>query len=874
MEGDCDRREGRTSWHHQPCLCCGENAFKFVVAGFALLSGMCIALSTQHAQPTHQHLRQKVSRSHLERHPETRATAQHRVRRYTKIGTDWPWSQAHIKYTGSMGLNSNKGLNLSTVVMHGTEVYLENEWGWDSTNRLPQLLGKVGQEIKVGCRVINGSTHQRVTQISVTEVKTKKNQKKTCAVEKLDCWYNFTLVQPVFVVCLWAHNSVGLSFKFQISTTTHSFAAVKISKCHFLAWHAAQYAEVGNQVKLEIKYSQESITDPMQIDGTTVTIAAPNGRRWVVPVNCLRESKSLNRSELGTEASWYNQDYGRCPYLVINLQVWCRGNLSVEMSPELGGTWWIGGPEGFKKEFTIIAVLRPFISKIGPYVVKQNHIQELLTGPVRSLKKVVLSLSTVNISSVRPHCTPFLSTLHAGWLAWLHSRSIQGTRARRDLLATALGGGGAGLGVLNSMNAEVLANKLEAVTSGVQGLLSPLNSSLASLGMGQWLVSEVLPTWEQISEKDHQVLLQVLGIEQNNVSLALSCIQAQMWVQSVIAGILRDGDNGVLPTEIRKIVWDAATEKERQLQAWWRLVNFTHDQVLNAVIAHVLTVAEAHIEKVYPIVALGVNTNGSVVYPLEHRMWARVSRGKWQSVDLEACILERGLGFICEDDALKASDVCFDTKEGVCHFEINPQSRNKNVLAYGGKGCVCFRTMCKYVQINEVYNQTVFNDSNMCACNVAIIRGCDFVYKPPVFTSQLLIRNYTLYRSITPTPIGMDLSLVKEMLEHATLQQLLENAKAEAKKILITVHHDGNVIKQVMERIKRVGEHHWWEIFFGWSPTATGIFNALLHPVVVILLMQICVCFAMVVTCYWMRQVKLCIDKQVKRLGLAKRLLP
>ncbi|KAM4673958.1 uncharacterized protein AAGF69_002726 [Amazona ochrocephala] len=347
-----------------------------------------------------------------------------------------------------------------------------------------------------------------------------------------------------------------------------------------------------------------------------------------------------------------------------------------------------------------------------------------------------------------------------------------------------------------------------------------------------------------------------------------------MWVQSVVAGILRDGDNGILPTEIRKIVWDAATEKERQLQAWWRLVNFTHDQVLNAVITYVLTVTEARIEKVYPVVALGVNTNGSVVYPLDHRMWARVSDGKWQSVDLEACILERGLGFICEDDALKASDVCFDTREGVCHFEINPQSSNKTVLVYVGKGCVCFRTMCKHVQINEVYNQSMFNDSNMCACNVAVIRGCDFVYKPPVFTSQLLIRNYTLYRSITPTPIGMDLSLVKEMLEHANLQQLLENAKAEARKILITVHHDGSVIKQVVERIKRVGEHHWWEVFFGWSPTATSIFNALLHPVVVILLTQICVCFAMVVTCYWMRRVKLCIDEKVQGLRLAKRLLP
>lgn len=839
-----------------------------------MISGMCIALSVHHAQPTHQHLQEQVSLSHLARHPDKWAAVQHRVRRYAKIGMDWPWSQAHVKYTGSMGLSSNKGLNLSTVVMHGAEVYLENEWSWDSTSRLPQLLGKVGQEIKVGCRVVNGSTHQRVTQISITEIKTKKSQKKNCAMEKLDCWCNFTLVQPVFVVCLWAQNSVGLSFKFKISTTMHSFSALKVPRCHFLAWRAARYAEVGNQVKLEIRYSQGSITDLRKINGTTVTITAPNGRKWVVLLNCPQDNKILNRSELKPEASWYSQDYGYCPHPLVNLQVWCQGNLNVEMSPELGGKWLIGGPEGFQKEFPIFAVQRPFVSKIGPYVVKQNHIQELLTSPVRSLKKVVLSLSTVNISSVRPHCTPFLSTLYTGWLAWLHSRSIQGARARRDLLATALGGGGAGLGVLNSMNVEVLANKLEAVTSGVQGILSPLNSSLASLGMGQWLVSEVLPTWEKISEKDHQVLLQALGIEQNNVSLALSCIQAQMWVQSVVAGILRDGDNGVLPTEIRKIVWDAATDKERQLQAWWRLVNFTHDQVLDAVIAYVLTVAEARIEKVYPIVALGVNTNGSVVYPLDHRMWARVSDKKWQSVDLEACILERGLGFICEDDALKASDVCFDTSEGVCHFEINPQSNNKTVLVYVGKGCVCFRTMCKYVQINDIYNQTVFNDSNMCACNVAIIRGCDFVYKPPVFTSQLLIRNYTLYRSITPTPIGMDLSLVKEMLEHANLQQLLENAKAEAKKILITVHHDGNVIKQVIERIKRVGEHHWWEMFFGWSPTATGIFNALLHPVVIILLMQACVCFAMVATCYWIRQVRLCIDSQLNQLGLAKRLLP
>ncbi|KAK4828079.1 hypothetical protein QYF61_023139 [Mycteria americana] len=27
------------------------------------------------------------------------------------------------------------------------------------------------------------------------------------------------------------------------------------------------------------------------------------------------------------------------------------------------------------------------------------------------------------------------------------------------------------------------------------------------------------------------------------------------------------------------------------------------------------------------------------------------------------------------------------------------------------------------------------------------------------------------------------------------------------------------------------GEHHWWETLFGWSPTATGILNLMLHPI-------------------------------------------
>ncbi len=105
--------------------------------------------------------------------------------------------------------------------MHGTEIYLGNEWGWDkdeTANEIPRLRGMAGEDVKIGCRMISGSTHEKASQISVYNraSNASKTDRKTCASEKLDCWHNSTLVQPGFVICLWGHHNIGLSFQFKI----------------------------------------------------------------------------------------------------------------------------------------------------------------------------------------------------------------------------------------------------------------------------------------------------------------------------------------------------------------------------------------------------------------------------------------------------------------------------------------------------------------------------------------------------------------------------------------------------------------------------------------------------------------------------------
>ena len=113
------------------------------------------------------------------------------LRSLTEETLEWPWSQAHIEYTGTMGPLSGKGnLNLSTVVMHRNKVYLENECRWyknEAYGQVSLLWETIGEEIKIGCRMINGSAHEKAYEISVynlTSIPTADWDTTLCATER------------------------------------------------------------------------------------------------------------------------------------------------------------------------------------------------------------------------------------------------------------------------------------------------------------------------------------------------------------------------------------------------------------------------------------------------------------------------------------------------------------------------------------------------------------------------------------------------------------------------------------------------------------------------------------------------------------------
>lgn len=74
------------------------------------------------------------------------------------------------------------------------------------------------------------------------------------------------------------------------------------------------------------------------------------------------------------------------------------------------------------------------------------------------------------------------------------------------------------------------------------------------------------------------------------------------------------------------------------------------------------------------------------------------------------------------------------------------------------------RTSCDFVFVDNVTLDTS-NHSNVCACNFIEITGCNFSYLAPVISYQFLESIYTLIQDLQPTAIGMNLTLVKELLQ-------------------------------------------------------------------------------------------------------------
>lgn len=146
-------------------------------------------------------------------------------------------------------------------------------------------------------------------------------------------------------------------------------------------------------------------------------------------------------------------------------------------------------------------VPEPFVSYVGPIVVKENIRSLVIINPTYVTKRVNIPLLT-DISEIESTCTPYTIPTKEGWSVRLKGVLPKRLRVKRELIAKILGGVGTGIGFLNTSNLNALAGQIGTMGQDTGSLTIPLVSSLKLLSTLSHDIKKILPEWQKTDWED------------------------------------------------------------------------------------------------------------------------------------------------------------------------------------------------------------------------------------------------------------------------------------------------------------------------------------------------------------------------------------
>lgn len=526
-----------------------------------------------------------------------------------------------------------------------------------------------------------------------------------------------------------------------------------------------------------------------------------------------------------------------CRDIEVHYKWACLKNITVDVTPADTGEWSVYGPDDLRWYQDHVIVGIPIVSKGGPIVMGRQLKRKILVGPQYALIHLQVNVD-IRFDKVLPICNTYIKTLRSGWDEWIKNVDATLRRGKRDLISSVLGGLGTGLGAINTINVEVLASKIGRMGTELNTLNHPLGTSLTELSSIQHKVTDLLPTWFRTRQQDLETILKAVGTVQGNISLALACSQAQTWTQVTAQSIIRDGLEGIIAPELRKIMEQyGLSDFEASHSEWWKMVHF--ELIGTQIDTHILTIKKAKEDWIYPVIPMGILSNNSMLWPEDLPRWAVFHDDQWQATDLQACTGEKGLGYTCERQYINPDELCFK-QIGKCHYKLM-KSPNVSMIVSVNVSCVCVRTFCNYLMVNVKFNISVPQYENLCMCNVYSVSGCDIKFIQQQVSLVDIHTHYQLYQNISPVQLGTNLSLIKQLIEHPEMLIKLKLLKEEGHEIDLAVHHSANQIENVLDRVKKASANSWWTRLFSPPESQYSTWKILFTPVVLLCIVQLIV---------------------------------
>ncbi len=426
-----------------------------------------------------------------------------------------------------------------------------------------------------------------------------------------------------------------------------------------------------------------------------------------------------------------------------------------------------------------------------------------------------------------PHtCTPVAHDVKHTTVFWtILFPPIPKCRNKRAWYDTLLGGTGTGLGVLNTIDKQVIANKLSNVGRYSHDALQKL---------GRWMPSGIYSQqyqayWDVVSAR---ILKHSINdFRWNNVSEWLNWTECNLNMLSAKMQ-LRNVQQTVMSSN-----YNAWKELWKIDKGYWLKLD-AHSTICNDTVCYgkweQFNITEIHTLCKYHI--LPVIIKGSY--------WTMRLNGDWlnpytnQTYDVSDCdITDQGM--IC---SLRTghSNPCLTEEVGVCQWD---HALPTDILFVVGPYTLCVTTMNPHPKLP-------YFPFSGCLQNVYIWTWGNRTYW---LTNQTSTHGLTQVQwDVLHSNLGISLEKQAKLLRASTkLEDMAKQHLHNVTKLAINTVITSDQIAYLGKAIETTAHNSWWSIFEGWSPQARHLLNIFIHPIIVLLILfTLLTMFNMYIYCY------------------------
>ncbi|XP_075778235.1 uncharacterized protein LOC142827307 [Pelodiscus sinensis] len=461
---------------------------------------------------------------------------------------------------------------------------------------------------------------------------------------------------------------------------------------------------------------------------------------------------------------------------------------------------------------------------------------EAVTVAQLVLYRIQFDMSLINVSTVWPNCSRLVE-------AWLKLALNPPYRAKRDLGGWVLGGLGTGAGILNAVDIEVVANKLSATGSLFQKAQKTAASISEDLAAGQSLVASmgVLPL--------HLLTNTLSALVKSfvNHSWAEQCLTVQQvlfvsWFQQ--RTLLDQGlVPGVVQQHFTEIDWKYAHRISYVPKGPW-----------TGVLSLLAVPQKSPHFTLCTLVPMPQALGPSLwiprsVHSHHHPQLGFLNLGK-------ECVSPSFGRWICPAKA-PAKDDCYSPWDAETMCVLQRLQEPVVVLTPSPLFmCVVRANLSTAVVWTPSSNASWCAPSNYTCCVSNVIGVVvDGIFSPallPPPVENLAIQ--AVIWSYRPPP-SINFAVWAELQKDA--QHSLKKAKAVAQQIKnkeIHIIQQSKRLVEIGDEAVQITQHHWWDIFKGWSGSARSILRVLVHPIVGLLLLLIVFFIVFLCLCCYTRR--------------------